>query len=111
LPGSARLLKPAEFREVFAKSRRYVDTHFTVLVRDRGDRRARIGLAISKRVAKSAVQRNRLKRIIRESFRNHRTDLLGIDTVVMCRPRAKEVANAILFASLDLHWQAIKCDQ
>ena len=71
----------------------------------------RLGLAISKKVAKNAFQRNRLKRIIRESFRTHRAELLGVDIVVMCRPGAKEVANAVLFASLNSHWNTIKRDQ
>ncbi|HPB74907.1 MAG TPA: ribonuclease P protein component [Chromatiaceae bacterium] len=110
-PGSARLLNSAEFKQVFANSRRYSDAYFTLLVRDRADRDARLGLAISKKSAKRAVQRNRLKRILRESFRTHRVDLAGTDMVAMCRPRANEVTNAILFASLVILWQATKRDR
>ena len=100
-----------DFRDLFADSRRYTDSHFTVLVRDRGSGTARLGLAISKKVAKKAVHRNRLRRIILESFRTHRADLSGMDMVVMCRSRAKEVTSAVLYASLITHWITIKRDQ
>lgn len=65
----------------------------------------RLGLAISRKVAKSAVARNRLKRIVRESFRCHRQWLGGLDCVVMGRAGVAEQDNAALFASLERHWR------
>ena len=65
----------------------------------------RLGLAISRKVAKSAVARNRLKRIARESFRRYRQGLGGLDCVVMGRAGVAEQDNAALFASLERHWR------
>lgn len=65
----------------------------------------RLGLAVSRKVAKSAVARNRLKRIGRESFRRRQHDLGGVDCVVLGRPGASEQDNAVLFASLERHWR------
>jgi len=52
---------------------------FTVLYKDNGEQEARLGLAISKKLCKLAVGRNRLKRVARESFRLHRAELSGLD--------------------------------
>jgi len=69
---------------------------------DRDD--ARLGLAISRKNSRLAVERNRLKRIIRESFRTHRAALRGLDIVVMNRQGAETQANGRLFQSLAAHW-------
>jgi ribonuclease P protein component len=53
-----------------------------------GQPSSRLGLAISKKQIRRAVDRNRLKRHIRESFRRHRKQLMGLDLVVMARPAA-----------------------
>ncbi len=68
---------------------------------------ARLGLAISKKCAKGAVERNRLKRIVRETFRTHRDMLAPFDFVVMCRPRALMANNADLTSSLLRHWNIV----
>lgn len=66
---------------------------------------ARLGLAVSKKHCRRATQRNRLKRIIRESFRQHRQSLEGLDIVVMNKPEAALATNPELFTSLEKHWQ------
>jgi len=67
----------------------------------------RLGLAISRKVAKSAVARNRLKRVVRESFRRHQQWLSGLDCVVMGRAGVAEQENAVLFAALERHWRRL----
>ena len=66
---------------------------------------ARLGLAISKKNCRLAVQRNRLKRIVRESFRSNKEMLGGLDIVVMCQTAASRARNKELFDSLAEHWQ------
>lgn len=68
---------------------------------------ARLGMAISKRVVKTAVERNRIKRIVRESFRHHQNQLAGLDIVVMCREGVIKANNRKLFDSLNRHWHRI----
>ena len=63
---------------------------------------------MSKKSCKSAVGRNRLKRLIRESFRHSRSQLPGVDVVVLTTPAARLAAAAELRASLAGHWQKVK---
>ena len=65
---------------------------------------ARLGLAISRKNCRKATDRNRIKRVIRESFRHHKRTLAGIDIVVINHPAAARATNAELFASLSSHW-------
>ncbi len=106
-PRSARLRRSREYRRVFARPAKSVDDYFTVLARPNEGDTARLGLVIAKRCAPGAVQRTRLKRIVRESFRKHRQDLARIDYVVLCRHRATESGNGTLRASLSAHWKKI----
>lgn len=46
---------------------------------------ARLGLAISKRNVRTAVKRNRIKRLARECFRKYQDRLTGFDVVVVSR--------------------------
>ena len=54
-----------------------------------------------------AVARNRLKRIIRDSFRHTKNQLLGVDIVIMARDQTEQALNKDLFASLEQHWRAV----
>lgn len=78
---------------------------FTVLYKNNSSQEARLGLAIRKKNCPGAVKRNRLKRIVRESFRTHREQLQGLDVVVLNQPQAAAACNKTLFDSLHRHWQ------
>jgi ribonuclease P protein component len=95
----------AAFDRVFGGCRRSRDPCFTVLFRQNGERRARLGLAIAKKHCRLATDRNRLKRIVRESFRLRQRELAGLDIVVLNRPDAANAGNKQLFDSLAAHWQ------
>ncbi len=84
-----------------------MDAHLTVLARQNGLDHARLGLAISKRMIKTAVGRNRVKRQIRESFRHHQTQLAGLDIVVLSRNAAAQASNLELRNSLQAHWERL----
>ena len=79
---------------------------FTVLYRDNGKRAPRLGLAVSKKNCRQAVGRNRIKRIVRESFRLNQNRLPGIDIVVLSQPGTHKANNKELFSSLAAHWTA-----
>ncbi|MBL8260074.1 MAG: ribonuclease P protein component [Candidatus Competibacteraceae bacterium] len=104
-PRRARLTGRHAFAGVFAQPAKSSDRYFTVLARPNDLAYPRLGLAVSRKVAKSAAARNRLKRLARESFRQRQRQLGGLDCVVMARPSASEQANAVLFASLERHWR------
>ncbi|WP_328985706.1 ribonuclease P protein component [Thiorhodovibrio winogradskyi] len=113
-----RLLKSEELQRVFATGRRSADSCFTVLAAVRDDvdsqeeQQHRLGLAISKKAAPRAVDRNRIKRIVRESFRliNIRWRNRSIDFIVMTTRSATQKDNPILFDSLHRHWQKLWSD-
>jgi len=109
-----RLLKPAEFSRVFKQAIRSSDRMLTILAAPNDLGHPRLGLAISKKNARRAVDRNRIKRIIRESFRQNQNILPDTDLVVMAKPQTKSATNSELFASLEHHWnrlikQCAKC--
>lgn len=108
----ARLLNAADYKQVFDKPIRSSDRYFTVLARPNRKQYPRLGLAISKRNAKLAVSRNRIKRIVRESFRQMTLDTKA-DFVVMTTPQGETASNRVLFDSLSKHWQKLhnKCAQ
>lgn len=68
---------------------------------------ARLGLAIATRVFRTAVARNRVKRIIRESFRLHQSTLPAVDITVSARDAARSASAAQLRASLAKCWKQI----
>jgi len=94
---------------VFEKATRSRDKWFTVLCRDNNKDIARLGLAISKKHCRHATGRNRIKRVVRESFRQHQDELAGLDIVVINQVATATAANQQLFDSLARHWQ--KCRQ
>ena len=103
----ARLLRACEFNRVFDKAVRSSDQYFTVLARENDLEYPRLGLAISKQKARLAVTRNRLKRLIRESFRQEQNGLYCADYIVMAGARSSTASNKRLLRSLDQHWQKL----
>jgi ribonuclease P protein component len=99
------LLSAAAFGRVFKKATRSRDKLFTVLCRKSNDETARLGLAISKKHCRKATARNRVKRAIRESFRQHQRQLAGLDIVVINQPAAAMADNGAMNDSLERHWQ------
>jgi ribonuclease P protein component len=79
--------------------------------RDNGLDHARLGLAISKRVSKRAVERNRIKRLLRESFRRVRHQLPPVDLMVMAREQAAGVPGAELLREIDGLWKKLLAAQ
>ena len=112
-PRCARLTRPSEFRWVFAQASRVSDQAFTVLARPRPEGSTatigpRLGLAIAKKCAKRAVSRQRVKRLVRESFRKAQHELPDVDIVVMCRPPVTQMTNRQVYDALDKLWQRLK---
>lgn len=85
-----RLLKSEDFSFVFQRPVKCRGDCFELYARKNGGVVARLGLAISKKSLKKAVDRNHVKRLFRESFRSHTQSLQGFDlVVVMKKPQVK----------------------
>jgi ribonuclease P protein component len=108
LPPSARLRRAAEFAAFRDASGRVQTRHFLLRIIPSVVGEARLGLAVSRKVSKRAVARNRIKRIVRESFRLQRAGLPALDVLVIARPVAAGAENAALRADLDIAWRKLQ---
>jgi ribonuclease P protein component len=129
-PACARLVKSSEFKRVFKKPMVSADRCFKVLARINESNGPRLGMAVSRQIERSAVGRNRIKRVVRESFRQFFPDAIsqamdgstacattrgqridgnppGIDIVILPRREAATLSNRQLFHSLEAHWSRI----
>ncbi len=105
-PRSARLLQAGEFRAVFSAARFKVSCRsFLVLALPADHGGARLGLVVSKKNVPAAVQRNRVKRLVREHFRHRRARLSGVDLVVLARKDVHKLGNAAIQQKLESLWQ------
>ncbi len=92
---------------MFKRAQRSADKEFTILSRSNQLGWARVGLAVSRKVSPRAVVRNRIKRMVRESFRQHQDQLGGLDLVVIGKPAAAARTRTELTRSLEHHWSRI----
>jgi ribonuclease P protein component len=103
-----RLRSKHDFQSVFAKPRKAVQKHVIALYQPNHTLQARIGIIIAKHVVKLAVQRNRVRRVIRESFRQHKDALKGLDIIILMRSKCTPLDNNVLREDIDRLWQTLK---
>ncbi|WP_233840269.1 ribonuclease P protein component [Dyella sp. 2HG41-7] len=107
LPREARIRRAGDFAVLRQDSGRLGSRCFSVRYRQNDLGHARLGLAISKRVSKLAVDRNRIKRLVRESFRRARHRLPPVDLMILAREQACNIAGPALLAELDALWRKL----
>lgn len=100
-----RLLTKKEFDEVFAQAKKIVTAEFVVLYRPNLVGWARLGLALSKKKIHKACQRNRLKRLLRESFRLQL--LPSLDIIILARQGADSAESRLISANLSNAWEKL----
>ncbi|CAG2159443.1 Ribonuclease P protein component [Cupriavidus numazuensis] len=96
-PKAARLTKTDEFSSVFALRPRRRSTHFVLYVRANGRPEARLGVVVGKKFAPRAAERNLVKRMARELFRQRQDQLGGRDVLLRLQtkfPRAEFTSRA-----------------
>lgn len=67
----------------------------------------RLGLAVAKKKIALAANRNKVKRLIRESFRHHQDILQGIDVVVIVQKKRNIIDRKKILSSIKTHWKKI----
>jgi len=98
----ARLSRSAEFERVYRQGRSTANRHLVLYAfPNPSTQTPRLGLSVSRKVG-GAVDRNRVKRLLREAFARHEQGLSpGQDLVVVARPPAGELAQREGLAGLD----------
>ena len=104
---SQRLCRPAQFQAAYVQGRRFGNELFTATVRvNDGHASARLGLSIAARSVGNAVNRNRLRRQVRESFRRQQ-GLPPVDIVIGARNGARTAPAKELREALERLWKQI----
>jgi ribonuclease P protein component len=107
LPALRRLRRKSDFEAAYARGRRFGNGFFAVIAYSNDIGGPRIGLAVAARTAGGSVERNRIRRIIRESFRLHQHELPAVDLVVSARARVRDASGPELHASLAALWKKV----
>lgn len=103
-PRNVRLTRGVEFQRVFQQGKRLHANGVNARAAANGMGFPRLGMAIAKKALRRAHERNRIKRLVRESFRHHQANLPAVDIVVMCRHDVLTMSNAELFQQLEGLW-------
>jgi len=104
-----KLTKAIEFKRVFNKPFVSSDACFKVLARINEGEISRLGMAVSRQIDKRAVGRNRIKRVVRESFRlRYAQSGACLDIIVLPRRESATMCNEKLFDSLKRHWSRLE---
>ncbi|PJG83925.1 ribonuclease P protein component [Caviibacterium pharyngocola] len=99
-----RLLTPVQFKFVFQQPLRASSPELTILARPNNLTHSRLGLTVAKKHLKRAHDRNRIKRVCRESFRLTQHRLPHCDFVIVAKQGIGKLDNRTLFTTLDKLW-------
>ena len=106
-PRELRLLTPAHFENVFSNAIPAVSPQLTLLGKVNAHNHPRLGITVSKKRLKHAHERNRVKRLIRESFRLNQQNLPHIDIVVVAKSGLDKMTNQQIFDLLEKLWKKL----
>lgn len=102
-----RLLSPPHFENVFQKAIPSVSPQLTLLARHNSLGHARLGITVPKKRVKKACERNRVKRLVRESFRQNQRTLPNTDIVVVGKTGLDKMTNQQITQLLSRLWKKL----
>ena len=106
---SVRIRCAADYKCVFDGALFKVhQPHFLFLAKVSEQPRSRLGIVVAKKKVRRAHERNRIKRLARESFRLHQQNIELLDIVVMPKMGIDTISNAELHQQLQFAWQKLQ---
>ena len=106
---AVRLRCAADYKSVFDGALLKVhQPHFLFLAKRSELPNSRLGIVVAKKKVRRAHERNRVKRLARESFRLHQQQLDDLDIVVMPKAGIDTISNAELHLQLQNAWQKLQ---
>jgi ribonuclease P protein component len=106
-PKTNRVVDKKDFARIFSEAERIPANHLILLYCGNTLPHCRLGLAISKKHLATAVERNRIKRQIREFFRHHQAEYEGLDIMFISRPATGGADNPMLRRGLEGLWKKL----
>ncbi|CAL4317674.1 Ribonuclease P protein component [Buchnera aphidicola (Thelaxes suberi)] len=103
-PRELRLLTPIQFKKVFKKSYKVTNKELIILGKPNSLLFPRLGISISKKKIKYATIRNKVKRLIKESFRILQHNLMHMDFIVIIKQFSIFLKNNIFFNKINKLW-------
>lgn len=108
-PKQNRLLNAREYQSVFDKpDLRLSHPNFLILCRINFQTSSRLGMVIAKKNLRLATQRNRVKRLIRETFRHQQHQFNHLDVIVLARRNLDTLDNPEIVKILNKQWKRIQ---
>lgn len=102
-----RLRSSRQYRQIFLKSTKFVTKYFKSFVQTNNLNHARLGVIVAKRDVHSAVVRNTIKRIVRESFRANQHLLNTFDVIMLANKNCQNAKNEELRECLEKQWKKL----
>lgn len=99
-----RLKRASEYQAVFKTGKKLTSPYFSIINKDNQLSDSRLGIIVSKKSVRKAVDRNRIKRIIRESFRLNYQFLPKLDIVIVSYSAIMTINKHQLHTQLDKQW-------
>ncbi|OOF57040.1 ribonuclease P protein component [Rodentibacter genomosp. 2] len=100
-----RLLTPLQFKNVFEQPFRASTPELSILARKNNLEHPRLGLTVAKKHLKRAHDRNRIKRLVRESFRLYQHQLPACDFVFVAKGGIAKLDKVTFRQTLEKLWQ------
>lgn len=107
-PRRLKLNQAIEFKALFKVGRKKIGPCFSIFSTPNSLPYPRLGMVIAKKAVRQAVERNRIKRVIRESFRIHRSEFNDKDVMVVAYRGIAELSKQELREQIDFQWPKSK---
>jgi ribonuclease P protein component len=104
---TSRLTRQADFDGVFAQGKRFKTPNMMIRVAANNIGKSRLGISIGTRFG-NAVERNRMKRKIREAFRHIKSTLPACDIVCVPYPSARDLSNEQIMETVKKACESLK---